>query len=156
MELSDLSNGSKTLDDALHRRLKNRERQRRYRERKRLKVDSTHAHVTNQESDMQIIPLLTNVTVEQVVTRIHCRRDWKKDARRAHANNEPICNVQPSSGQSLASEDHMPHVPSRTQEAEQTWKREASSVSNVCLNEGEKFRIKRGRRDWKAEARNKK
>ncbi|KMT11650.1 hypothetical protein BVRB_5g105900 [Beta vulgaris subsp. vulgaris] len=157
MEQSDLSNGSKDLNDVMYRRLKNRERQRRYRERKRLQTDVSNGHLANQSSQMQIVLLPTNGTAEQAVTRVHCRRDWKKDARRVHAAKpEAISKGLLSSGQSLACENHMPQIPLGTREAEQTLKSKVSSESYPHLNDSEKIRSKPGRRDWKAEARNKK
>lgn len=157
MDPSDASKGSTTLNDVMYRRLKNRERQRRYRERKRLQADANNGHVMDQSPQMQIVSMPTNGTVQQVVTRVHCRRDWKKDARRVHATkSEAMLNGLPSSGQSVPSENHMPHVPLGTREAEQTLKSETPSESYPCLNDCENIRSKPGRRDWKAEARNKK
>ncbi|KAL2901405.1 5-azacytidine-induced protein 2 [Bienertia sinuspersici] len=157
MEPSDLSNGSQTLNDVMYRRLKNRERQRRYRQRKRNQTDASNAHVTTQSSHMQIVSLPTNGTVEQFVTRVHCKRDWKKDARRVHAaNTEAISNGLSSSGQSLASENNLPHAFMAMREEEQTSKNKAPSENSLGPNDKEKMRSKRRRRDWKAEARNKK
>ncbi|XP_021768188.1 uncharacterized protein LOC110732542 [Chenopodium quinoa] len=156
MEISDVNNSSKTLNDVMNRRLKNRERQRRYRERKRLQGNARNGHVTDQSSQMQIVSLPDanghdrNGNVEQVVTRVHCRRDWKKDARRVHvAIPEAIFNGLLPNGQSLATENNMPHAPLGMRESEQALKSEDSSES--YLN-----RSRPGRRDWKAEARNKK
>lgn len=155
MEPSDLSNGSKILNDVLCRRVKNRERQRRYRERKRLNAGSRNANV--KASQMQMVPLLTNGTVEQYVTRVHCKRDWKKDARRAHAAKpEAISNAMPSSIQYLTSENHITNVALGTRQTEQIMNGEVLSQSYTCKSDGGQITTKRGRRDWKAEARNKK
>lgn len=134
MELSDVSNISNTLTDVMYRRLKNRERQRRYRERKRQQVDGSNGHVSDQSSQMQIVLLPNNGIVEQAVTRVLCRRNWKKEARRVHA--------------AIPEES----IPSGTRDSEQTLK---SELLSEC-NDSQKMISKPGRRDWKKEARNKK
>lgn len=157
MESSGLSNGGTTLNDVMHRRLKNRERQRRYRQRKRSEVGSGDARVTNPSSQMEIVSLPTNGTSEQFVTRVHCKRDWKKDARRVHAVNvEATSNGVPSKCQSLSSNNHTPHASLTMQEEEQTSKKEACSESYSRSGDTDKIIGKRRRRDWKAEARQKK
>lgn len=156
MEPSDLSNGSNTLNDVMYRRLKNRERQRRYRQRKRIQTDASNAHVTNQSSQMQIVSLPTNGTVEKFVTRVYCKRDWKKDARRVHAANaDATSSGLPSNCQSLSSENHMPRVSLGMQE-EQTLKNEGPSENYSRPSDSVNMINKRKRRDWKAEARQKK
>lgn len=95
--------------------------------------------------------------VEQVVTRVHCTRDWKKDARRVHiAPKQATSNTFGFSGQSLMGESHMMHSPSGTREAEQTSKSEVPLVNSIWVENSDKPRSKPGRRAWKAEARSKK
>ena len=111
-----------SLDDGMNRRDKNRERQRRYREKKCLR--------TRASQSSQIIILPTDVPVVQAVTRIYCKRDWKKDARRVYAVNPVvISNGNASIGQTLA------------------------AMFEVPLSGTEVVRRKLGRRNWKAEAR---
>ncbi|GAA0139242.1 hypothetical protein LIER_00828 [Lithospermum erythrorhizon] len=73
--------------DDISRRIKNRERQRRYRARKRLLTDLRKAKAIDISA-----PPSTNLPYDQTpqhfVTRVLCRRDWKKDARRAHLLRE--------------------------------------------------------------------
>ncbi|XP_047339467.1 uncharacterized protein LOC124942940 [Impatiens glandulifera] len=59
-----------TDDDIAARRIKNRDRQRRYRARKRLEADSKKANHHDQVHD--------NLTTRK------CTRDWKTEARMAH------------------------------------------------------------------------
>lgn len=88
-------------DDLLTRRLKNRERQRRYRARKRHETDLKKALISNQSTPVQFHQVSTenqsaplqvkvsqSVTSPDIVTRVHCQRDWKRDARRVQINTE--------------------------------------------------------------------
>ncbi|KZV54608.1 hypothetical protein F511_28979 [Dorcoceras hygrometricum] len=80
-------------DDDLARRLKNRERQRRYRERKRHEANLKKASIVDQaipvcnmqmSTELESIPVQVDVLVNlNSPARVHCRRDWKKDARTA-------------------------------------------------------------------------
>lgn len=159
MESSDKNKGSESLNDIMYRRLKNRERQRRYRERKRLQADAGKSLAISSVSDpsqWQIVPLPNNGMIEQVVTRVHCTRDWKKDARRVHAvKQEAAANALTSNGHSLTGENLMPHSTGKW-EAEQNLKSEVPSAKNAQLDNSDKLKSKPGRRAWKAEARNKK
>ncbi|KAG5540116.1 hypothetical protein RHGRI_020371 [Rhododendron griersonianum] len=87
MEPRDERDHAKSNNDIMARRLKNRERQRRYRERKRLEADMKKAPTINSSK-----PLLLEMHVNRIpnnfVTTVRRRRDWKKDARRAHAVKE--------------------------------------------------------------------
>lgn len=92
---------TRNRDDLLTRRLKNRERQRRYRARKRHETDLKKALTSNQSTPVQFHQVSTenqstplqvkvsqSVTSPDIVTRVRCQRDWKRDARRAHINTE--------------------------------------------------------------------
>uniref|UniRef100_A0A7C9AD74 Uncharacterized protein n=2 Tax=Opuntia streptacantha TaxID=393608 RepID=A0A7C9AD74_OPUST len=159
MDSSNKNKGSESLNDIMYRRLKNRERQRRYRERKRLQADASKSLATRSLSDpsqWQIVPLPNNGMIEQVVTRIHCTRDWKKDARRVHAaKKEAASDGHTSNGHSVTGENLMEHSSGKW-EVEQTLKSEVPSPKNAQLDNSDKLRGKQGRRAWKAEARNKK
>ncbi|KAL5724370.1 hypothetical protein ACHQM5_007641 [Ranunculus cassubicifolius] len=73
-------NPEKSYDRVMARRLKNRERQRRYRARRRLEADMKKA--------------TPQLTVESQLNgcpeyQVHCQRKWKDDARKAGATKEP-------------------------------------------------------------------
>ncbi|XP_006366241.1 uncharacterized protein [Solanum tuberosum] len=194
-------NGPKTLisDDILAKRLKNRERQRRYRERKRLKADNMKVLGTNQlvslpvgvpmivspqDSSLlaNVAPLDSSVPVEvapldssmpvnvaprayvmpvdvssrESVTRVYSGRNWKRDARKAHVarQNEVSTNNMVSSD--LASTGGgqatlLPHV----EQSDVAMSNVISSPVTALENNGTPKSIP-SRRNWKAEARNKK
>ncbi|KAK4729316.1 hypothetical protein R3W88_022304 [Solanum pinnatisectum] len=194
-------NGLKTLisDDILAKRLKNRERQRRYRERKRLKADNMKVLGTNQlvslpvgvpvivspqdstlpvnvaplDSSMpvNVAPLASSVPVNvapqayvmpvdvssrESVTRVYSGRNWKRDARKAHvARQNEVCTnnmVSPdlaSTGGGQAT--LLPHV----ERSDVAMSNVISSPVTASENNGTPKSIP-SRRNWKAEARNKK
>ncbi|XP_049376845.1 uncharacterized protein LOC125841720 [Solanum stenotomum] len=194
-------NGPKTLisDDILAKRLKNRERQRRYRERKRLKADNMKVLGTNQLVSLpvgvpmivsprdstllvNVAPLDSSVPVEvapldtsmpvnvaprayvkpvdvssrESVTRVYSGRNWKRDARKAHVarQNEVSTNNMVSSD--LASTGGgqatlLPHV----EQSDVAMSNVISSPVTASENHGTPKSIP-SRRNWKAEARNKK
>ncbi|MBA0788001.1 hypothetical protein Gotri_006977 [Gossypium trilobum] len=110
------NSSTKSYNDIMTRRLKNRERQ-----------------------QLQLNGILNNVT-----KRVHCKRDWKKDARRAHmykAQEGSISTVE-TQASCLPSVDPVG--------------RECSSEDSPNLQNYETRKPKLGRRDWKADARNKK
>ncbi|GFP96505.1 hypothetical protein PHJA_001794600 [Phtheirospermum japonicum] len=140
-------------DDILVRRLKNRERQRRYRARKRHEADrqkvassidrSTPMHYQQMmPTDLLSVPvevdISVNLTSPERVTRVHCPRDWKRDARRAHVlQKHESGHAGPSnSGVGSSSETFL--------ECEGKADNNATHISQSS------------RRHWKAEARNKK
>ena len=127
--------------DIMNRRLKNRERQRRYRARKRLEVDRRKSCSINNSSSLQIdgIP-------NKCVSRVHCRRDWKKDARRAHSlkEQEVILNGPLVSGLTSVSENQA------------TLLLCGAEAKNSHVPDNSERRAIPGRRHWKADARNKK
>ncbi|KAG7593701.1 hypothetical protein ISN45_Aa01g024860 [Arabidopsis thaliana x Arabidopsis arenosa] len=78
-------------DEVLLRRMKNRERQRRYRARKRMReeeagIDENLSFETmgKQEEEEGLEFSGPSGYVENFVRRVYCDRDWKKEARRAH------------------------------------------------------------------------
>ncbi|KAJ4951571.1 hypothetical protein NE237_028403 [Protea cynaroides] len=72
------------LNDIIARRLKNRERQRRYRARKRLEADTRSSYLLSQSTPLQLESELTGA-MDKCMARTHCPRDWKQDARKAQA-----------------------------------------------------------------------
>lgn len=111
-------------DEVMIRRMKNRERQRRYRARKRMReeagIDESLSFETmgQQEEEEELeFDGPSSGYVDNFVRRVYCDRDWKKEARRAHL----IMN-----------------------------KAQDGSCESV------KRKVRRHRRDWKAEARKKK
>lgn len=138
-------------DDMIARRLKNRERQRRYRARKRLEADmkkscllgqhallpseaQSNGHFINVNPSQFVLPLeaQTNGVAVTYEARVYSGRKWKQDARRAHLFQEqmetsnvpgmPLCSARPPL--------------------------EAGSNLECHSNPA-------GKRDWKADARNK-
>ncbi|PSR89237.1 Formimidoylglutamase [Actinidia chinensis var. chinensis] len=96
----------KSINDIMNRRLKNRERQRRYRARKRLEADRKKLCSINNSDPLQIEMQIDGIP-DKCVTRVHCRRNWKKDARKAHSlkEQEVILNGPLVSGLTSASEN---------------------------------------------------
>jgi hypothetical protein len=138
--------------DIVTRRLKNRERQRRYRARKRLEAEIQKSCVTN-ESTLPQVELQQNGIHSLCVTRVHCKRDWKKDARRAHTPKDQ--EVTPNGTVTLTSESQTSCLPSGIK-AEPPLEREwHPEISHSVVN-SETHRTIVGRRDWKADARKKK
>ncbi|KAI9177302.1 hypothetical protein LWI28_013446 [Acer negundo] len=149
MKSLDQRDHTKSRSDIMTRRLKNRERQRRYRARKRLEADTKKSSVPNQTTTPQI-ELQLNGNLSNSVTRVYCKRDWKKDARRASTfkgQDTPNGSVKP------ATESQTLCLPSGNK-AEALQERECYSFSLVDC---ETNKTKLGcRRDWKADARKKK
>ncbi|KAJ9135051.1 hypothetical protein P3X46_032272 [Hevea brasiliensis] len=144
----------RSRNDIMTRRLKNRERQRRYRARKRLEADMKKSSVTNHSTTPQG-DLEINENHNNYITRVHCKRNWKKDARRAHAckNLPEVPSAAVVSGLTLSTE-------SQTQSAleaaiEPPLERKSHSENLLSLQSSE-TKTNLGRRDWKAEARRKK
>lgn len=136
---------SKGHSDIMTRRLKNRERQRRYRARKRLEAETRKPFV--EEETIPVLEPQVHENHSNFMTRIYCKRNWKKDARRAHVPKHQEMNgsINPS--------------PTLTSVAEVTCfalenKTEIQSGSSTVNNETPTVVL--GRRDWKAEARRKK
>lgn len=153
--------GRSDRSDILAQRQKNRDRQRRYRARKRLEAETKNSSVVR-----DITPVtrdITPVTPPQepesnghhnFMARVYCNRNWKKDARRAHALMRE--EVTPN-----GSIDHISKLTSESEAArsasgktELTQEREIQSGSSGVVNK-ETPRTVLSRRDWKAEARKK-
>ncbi|KAL6008373.1 hypothetical protein ACLOJK_033882 [Asimina triloba] len=130
-------------DELMTRRLKNRERQRRYRARKRLEADI----VRNAQHPN---PPLHHQIQQHPRGFIRARRDWKKDARNAHAHKFPHLfplDLRVSSALSSGSEGQGGgggHVKQGIR---------MPLEMNICDSE-ERPQTQR-RRDWKAAARSK-
>ncbi|XWS62148.1 hypothetical protein CRYUN_Cryun07bG0186200 [Craigia yunnanensis] len=134
----------------------NRERQRRYRARKRLEVDMQKSHVLNQPTIPQV-ELQLNGILSNGTTRVHCKRDWKKDARRAHIckGQEDTLNASVQSTFIITVESQTPCFPSGIK-VEGSIEIECLSENSHNLGNCETRKPMLGRRDWKADARNKK
>lgn len=163
----DEANEVRSNNDIMTRRLKNRERQRRYRARKRLEAErnrdqtsqvlefrgnNTHtpvylpqdSHIVSQRknagSSTQAIDIPIIDTPQNFASRVHCRRDWKKDARRAHLDKQ----------QKAGGEKQLPSFNTQVN-ADPSVVTEAQPDNNDGTR-----RAVHSRRHWKAEARNKK
>ncbi|XAR54813.1 hypothetical protein NMG60_11030118 [Bertholletia excelsa] len=150
MTPTDQRDDATSNSDIMTRRLKNRERQRRYRARKRLEADMKKTCTLNNPTVIQVEPQVNEIILNNCVTgertSIHCRRNWKKDARRAHMVREQI---------GLSNENQATLLPSGAAEAKPPMENEFQR-SNWPVQDGSERRITPGRRHWKAEARNKK
>ncbi|OMO93232.1 hypothetical protein COLO4_17032 [Corchorus olitorius] len=150
---------AKSYNDIMTRRLKNRERQRRYRARKRLEADKQKSHVAlNQPTIPKAeVELQLNGILNNGVARVHCKRDWKKDARRAHIckGQEDALNPSAQSTLIVTAESHTLYLPSGIR-IEGSLGRECHSENSHNTGNSETRKPKLGRRDWKADARNKK
>ncbi|KAJ0052468.1 hypothetical protein Pint_03434 [Pistacia integerrima] len=153
MTTLDRRDHNKGRNDIMARRLKNRERQRRYRARKRLEADLKKPTVINQPLTPQV-DLQLNASLSNCVDRVYCKRNWKKDARRASIfkGEEDTINgsVKPAFNYTTDSQTLLP--PGNKAETSL----ENKFVSSLGLVNIETNKTKLRRRDWKAEARNKK
>ncbi|XP_004512527.1 uncharacterized protein [Cicer arietinum] len=153
MSIDQRVRSTKGRSDALTRRLKNRERQRRYRARKRLEADTTDSFVVEPTAAVQE-EIQQNGNHNNFVTRIYCSRDWKKDARRAHVAKHQEMNGPIDHSLTLT---NVPEVKSLSvvNKSETMLDREIQlGSSSVVYNETPRTVL--GRRNWKAEARRKK
>lgn len=143
MDPHDQRDHAKSNKDIMTRRLKNRERQRRYRERKRLESAMKKACTINNSKPLLLLEMHVNGNPDKVVTTIRRRRDWKKDARRAHAvkEQEVKLNNVVVAGFTSANESQLALLPS-------------GSEANQQIESERRFTPVR--RHWKADARNKK
>ncbi|CAK7356143.1 unnamed protein product [Dovyalis caffra] len=153
MKTLDGEETSKSHNDITTKRMKNRERQRRYRARKRLEADMKKASVTNQPRPPQVeVELYRHHN--NYITPIPCKRNWKKDARRAHAckNLEETHNAAVISALPLNIESQTV-CPAPGIMMGPPQERKIHSKNSVSLWSSETGKTKFGRRDWKAEAR---
>lgn len=145
LDQRDLSN------DVMARRLKNRERQRRYRARKRLEADMKKSSVLNHSTTPQG-DLQPNGSLSNGVGRVYCKRDWKKDARRATKSRDQECAlngfVKPFT-LTTKSQSIFPSENKAVAQAPVEWE----SGPSLSLVNFERNEAKVGRRDWKADAR---
>ncbi|KAM6557508.1 hypothetical protein CsatB_004527 [Cannabis sativa] len=158
---------SKNHNDIVMRRMKNRERQRRYRARKRLEEDLKKSSmpssiieqsiIVHQRSTSPTLPVVepepqSNVVVSNYSARVLCRRNWKKDARRAHSCKD--LQVYPNDNLVTA-----PVLSSNSQISELSSQRVSRpDMSHGVVSHATTPTMQRtgsGRRDWKAEARRK-
>lgn len=153
MEPRDQIEHTKSYNDAITRRLKNRDRQRRYRERKRLEAHSKKASSINSSTQLQVEKQLNGNLTNGTTTRVHCKRNWKKDARMAHklkGQAVVISHGPDISASTLANESGAPHLPvGMTAEPLLESKLPSSSDNHETTS------TRHGRRDWKADARKK-
>lgn len=114
-------------DDVMARRLKNRERQRRYRARKRLQADTKKTDNSNNSAPPQK-QVQVSFSLNGAANRSLCKRNWKQDARSAHVAkqqqiiaNDPLVKCENNLGNSVNVDDtERKTVPSRRH-----WKTEA-------------------------------
>ncbi|CAJ1931170.1 unnamed protein product [Sphenostylis stenocarpa] len=144
---------SKGRNDIVTRRLKNRERQRRYRARKRLEAEIKKSIVVEETPTVKVEQPPNGNHNNNCMARIYCKRDWKKDARRAHVLKQKQMNgsVDPPTITSI------PEVSCLTigNKSETVPEKESQSGSS-SVGKTETPRVVLSRRDWKAEARRKK
>lgn len=159
----DEKEAARSSDDILVRRLKNRERQRRYRARKRQEADlrkassvdqSTPLHYQQMPTEFLSVPLEVEISVSgtapDYLTRIHCQRDWKKDARTAHMHKKQETCPSNNGGTVISAGNSSTFVDAGHQANPQ------SNLSNTpVLNNNATHGLQSSRRHWKAEARNK-
>lgn len=147
---------SASHNDIMMRRMKNRERQRRYRARKRLEADSMKSKIIEQPTT-PVAELQPNGVVSNWTSRVHCRRDWKKDARQAHIskNSEVSRNGGTVTVPVPSSESQTLGLSSGTKAELPVQRESQSEISHDIVNYAT-HRTVPGRRDWKAEARKKK
>ncbi|XP_068649590.1 uncharacterized protein [Aristolochia californica] len=122
--------------ELMARRKKNRERQRRYRARKRIEADMKNACLGSEQISSQTMEGPGPVTVS--VARIYSSRDWKKDARMVQQSCKP---------------SNLSHEPEVKVEPPSTSEVRCTSADATCIETNEAKAP--ARRDWKAEARNK-
>ncbi|KAF5199615.1 hypothetical protein FRX31_010799 [Thalictrum thalictroides] len=137
------------------RRLKNRERQRRYRARRRHEADLKKAQLV-QNSTLLTLDLQTNEITINPVNRVHCQRKWKNDARRANASKEPgFKSTEPLSLVLDFAREHLTQISPSEVKVEQPAESKPQSEISVVLNDCETNKNTHARRDWKEDARNK-
>ncbi|KAI3874065.1 hypothetical protein MKX03_034332 [Papaver bracteatum] len=139
-------------EDILARRAKNRERQRRYRARKRLETDMKKVFSTKQPNLLSLqIPNQSGS-----INRVLCHRDWKEEARQIHVSEEPkISQAEPPLA-SLNSPDHenLSTLPSENKEHLEE-KKELKPEHQADGSAMGANKATHNRRDWKMAARNK-
>lgn len=145
---------SESNNNIATRRLKNRERQRRYRARKRLEADIKKSSIVKQSTPTAELQL--NGVVSNDTPRVHCKRNWKRDARSAHILKSPEVTtnghvISPA----ISTRETQTCFFSGTK-AEKTFERQSHLDKAIYGVDCETNKSMPGRRDWKAEARKKK
>nr|XP_043613533.1 uncharacterized protein LOC122585469 [Erigeron canadensis] len=121
--------------EVIARRIKNRERQRRYRARKRQEADLKRVCMISQPIQPQVNEVQVNNTPVDFVTRVYSPRNWKKDARRAHLLKQQQQHAVTSASANM-------------------YLQLSGNQSDVNVDTREQSSTPGGR-NWKAEARNK-
>ncbi|KGN60386.1 hypothetical protein Csa_000782 [Cucumis sativus] len=142
-------------NDIMTRRLKNRERQRRYRARKRLEEEIKKASTAKQpiQTGTYFQP---NGIANNPLTRVHCSRNWKKEARSANISRgveEGSCNSSNMAAKTSTSESQLQCVPSNVDPQLETPSHSKTPAEQLVSETAKKVF---GRRNWKADARKKK
>lgn len=154
MNSLDQRNHNKSRNDIVARRLRNRERQRRYRARKRIEADLKKSTVINQSLTPQVDQQL-NASLSNFIDRVYCKRNWKKDARSASTFKSQGDTINGSLLKPALNHTTDSHTLSPSGNKEETPLENKFCASRGMVNI-ETNKTKLGRRDWKAEARNKK
>ncbi|XP_015896925.2 uncharacterized protein LOC107430588 isoform X1 [Ziziphus jujuba] len=145
---------SASNNDIAIRRLKNRERQRRYRARKRLEADIKKSSILKQSTPP--VELQLNGVVSNYTPRVHCKRNWKRDARSAHMLKSPEVTTNGHViSRAISTRETQTCLSSGTK-ADETLERQSQSDVAIHGVNSETNKTLPGRRDWKAEARKKK
>lgn len=153
MKLIDEGKDYRIDNDIMTRRLKNRERQRRYRARKRLEEEIKKASaVKPTQTGTYFQP---NGIANNPLTRVHCSRNWKKEARSANVCRglEASCNSSNITARTSTSESQMQCVPSNLEPQLETQSRSEPATEQLISETAKKVL---SRRNWKADARKKK
>ncbi|CAI8588171.1 unnamed protein product [Vicia faba] len=147
------AHSTKDCGDLVNRRLKNRERQRRYRARKRLESGTTDSFDVEQTPAMQV-ELQPNRNHNNFVTRVYCNRDWKKDARQAHLTKRREMSGSIDHSMTPANVPEESSLGAGNMSETMLDRKIQSRSSNIVYNQTPRTVL--CRRDWKAEARRKK
>ncbi|KAF9623612.1 hypothetical protein IFM89_003539 [Coptis chinensis] len=145
---------SREQDRILARRLKNRERQRRYRARRRLEAKTKNTYIVNLSTSLTLESQPNGVFTNDM-NCVQCHRKWKEDARRAHASREPeVALHKPESPVVNHGSGHATEISPSKDELDQPAEIEVQSKrSSVSLYNPETNETTHGRRDWKLDAR---
>lgn len=148
---------SRGVSDITTKRLKNRERQRRYRARKRLEADSKKASVTNQSTTSPPqVEVELNGHHNGYIIHTPCKRNWKKDARKVRAcKNLEETHTGPFISALPLDIECQPTCLAPGIMTEPPQEKQVNFENAPSLPSCETHKTKLGRRDWKAEARNK-
>ncbi|XP_038886879.1 uncharacterized protein LOC120077088 [Benincasa hispida] len=154
MKLMNQEKDNRINNDIMTRRLKNRERQRRYRARKRLEEEIRKASTIKQ-------PIQTGTYFQpngfknNPLSRVHCSRNWKKEARSANISRgleEASCNSSNMAARTSTSESQLQCIPSNVDPQLET-PSHSEPPTEWLISETAKKVL--GRRNWKADARKK-